>query len=162
MSTEKHQCVYHYVADLHEQLFKAFSEAQEQSASEAERQRWQYDCKANAISQEPGYLVLAKADTYKGRKKVKDWWEEEQYKVECQIAEGIPSNLMINQQTGCSWVLHKNWLFLITHVMGALLCSGVWAEQTRCTTTILEEPTWKVSENGEVPQSANCLPLSQH
>ena len=38
--------------------------------------------------------------------------------------------------------------------MGAPLCLGVQAEQTRCTTTVLSEPTWKVSENEEAPQSA--------
>ena len=54
-------------------------------------QRWYYDCKANTILLQPVDLVLAKADTYKGRRKVKDQWEEEPYKVECRIAEGITS-----------------------------------------------------------------------
>ena len=103
---KKHQCVDHYVAKLHEQLWKAFKEAQVQSTSEVERQKQYYDKKANAISLEPGDLDLAKAYSYRGRRKVKDWWEEEPYKVEHQDAEGIPSYLMKNQQTGCSWVLH--------------------------------------------------------
>ena len=72
MSTEKHQHVDHYVADLCEWLHEAFKEAQVQSTSEAERQRWYYDHKANAISLEPGNLVLAKANAYKGRRKVKE------------------------------------------------------------------------------------------
>ena len=58
-----------------------------QSTSEAERKRQYYDHKVNAISIEPGNLVLAKADAYKGRRKVKDQWEEEPYEVECRIAE---------------------------------------------------------------------------
>ena len=69
-------CVNHCIADLCEQLCKTFKEVQAQSTSEAERQRQYYDHKANAISLEPGNLVLAKADTYKGRRKVKDQWEE--------------------------------------------------------------------------------------
>ena len=162
MSTEKHQCVDNYVADLCEWLCKAFKEVQAQSTFEAERQRQYYDCKANAISLEPGDLVLAKADAYKGRRKVKDWWEEELYEVEHRIAEGIPSYLMKNQQTGCSWVLHWNQLFSHYPIMGAPLCSGVWTECTRCTTTILEEPTQKAIENEEAPQSMNCLSLAQH
>ena len=96
----------HYVAKLIEQLQEAFKEAQMQSTSEVERQKWHYDRKANAISLEPGGLVLPKANAYRGRRKVKDWWEEELYKVECQVVEGIPSYLMKNQQTGCSQVLH--------------------------------------------------------
>ena len=61
MSTEKHWCVNHYVADLCEQLCEAFKEVQAQSSSEPERQRWYYDYKANVISLEPGNLVLAKS-----------------------------------------------------------------------------------------------------
>ena len=102
MSTERHQHVNHYVADLYEQLHKAFKEAQVQSTSEAERQRQYYNHKANAISLEPYDLVLAKDDAYKGRRQVKDQWEEELYKVECRIAEGIHSYLMKNQLTRCS------------------------------------------------------------
>ena len=47
-----------------------------QPTSEAERQKWHYDRKANAISLEPGDLVLLKAAAYRGQRKVKDWWEE--------------------------------------------------------------------------------------
>ena len=73
-----------------------------QSMSEVERQKWYYDRQANAISLEPGDLVLAKNDAYRGRRKVKDWCEEEPYKVELQSAEGVHSYLMKNQGTGCS------------------------------------------------------------
>ena len=146
VSTEKHQHVDHYLADLHEWLHNTFKEAQVQSTSEAERQRWYYDHKANAISMVPGNLALAKANAYKGRRKVKDQWEEEPYKVECRIAKGIPSYLNKNQQTRCSWVLQQNWLLLITPHNGSPFIFGYtsWVDKV-CTTTILEEPTQKVS-----------------
>ena len=99
---KKHQHVDYYITKLCEQLWEAYKEAQVQSTSEAERQKWYYNRKANAISLEPGNQVLAKANAYRGKRKVKDWWEEEPYKVEHQVAEGIPSYLMRNQQTGCS------------------------------------------------------------
>ena len=54
-----------------------------QSTSEVEREKLSYDRKANAISLEPGDLDLAKADAYRGRRKVKDWLQQEPYKVEC-------------------------------------------------------------------------------
>ena len=98
---KKHQCVDHYVAVLCEWLREAFKEVQAQSTSEAERQKWYYDRKANAISLEPGDLVLTKADSYKGKRKVKDHWEEVPYEVECQVTKEIPSYHMKNQQTGC-------------------------------------------------------------
>ena len=73
-----------------------------QSTSQIERQKWCYDRKANAISLEASDLVLGKADPYKGRRKVKDQWEEEPYEVEHEVTEGVPSYLMKNQWTGHS------------------------------------------------------------
>ena len=56
----------HYIVELCEQLHEAFKEAQVQSTSEEERQKWHYDRKVIAISLEPGDLVLAEADAYRG------------------------------------------------------------------------------------------------
>ena len=103
----KNQCVNNYITELHERLWEAFKEIEMQSMSKVERQKWHYDRKANAVSLEPGDLVLAKADAYRGRRKVKDWWEKEWYEVECQVVEGIPSYLMKNQRTRHSCALHK-------------------------------------------------------
>ena len=127
--TEKHQHVDYYIAELCEPLWETFKEAQAQSMSEADRQKWYYDRKANSISLEPGNLVLAKADAYRRKRKVKCQWEEEPYEVQCQVAEGVPSYLMKKQMTGCSQVLHQNWLFLITPTKGTpplYGCAG-WA-----------------------------------
>ena len=81
-----------------------------QSISEAERQKWYFDRKANVLSLEIGEMVLAKANAYRGKRKVKDQWEEEPYEVEQQVAKGVPSYIMKNQQTGCSQVLHLSSL----------------------------------------------------
>ena len=78
---------------LCEWLHEGFKEAQVQSTSKVERHKWYCDKKANAISLEPGDLVLTKVDTYRGRRKVKDWWKKDLYQVEHQIAEGVPSYL---------------------------------------------------------------------
>ena len=63
---KKYQCVAQYIAELCKQPWEAFKGVQVQSMSEAERQKWHYDRKANGISLEPGDLVLAKADAYGG------------------------------------------------------------------------------------------------
>ena len=105
-SIEKHPCVNCYIAELCEWLWESFKEAQVQSTSEAERHKWYYYRKTNAISLETGDLVLAKADTYLGKSKVQDWWEEELYEVEHQVAEGVLLYLMKNKRMGCTWVLH--------------------------------------------------------
>ena len=65
--TSKHQHVDHYITELHEWLQEAFKEAQSAvNIRGMERQKWHYDRKANAISLEPGDLILAKADAYRG------------------------------------------------------------------------------------------------
>ena len=66
---KRQQCVDHYIAELCEWLQEAFREAQVQYPSEAERQKWYYFRKANAISLEPGDLVLAEANAYWGKGK---------------------------------------------------------------------------------------------
>ena len=157
-SMKKHLHFDHYITELHAWL----CEAQVQSTFEAERQKWHYDRKANAISLEPGDLVLAKANTYRGRRNVKDWQEEELYKVECQVVEGIPSYFMKNLQTGCSWVLHQNWLFLIAPTEGTPLCIIMCAKWARWTTTTLEEHTLEESDTEKAPQSVSCPSLAQH
>ena len=55
----------------------------------------------------PGDLVLAKADAWKGKRKIKDRWEEETWEVVHQIMADIPSYEVMNQH-GWSQVLHQN------------------------------------------------------
>ena len=143
-------------------IVRNLKEVQEPSTAEAKRQKWYYNRKANSILLEPGDLVLAKANVYKGKRKVNDWWEGELYKVVCQAIEGIPSYLMKNKQTGCSIVLHWNLLFLIAPGKGTPLCMVLQAEQTRCAFTTLEEKISGRSETEKVPQSVDCMPPVQH
>ena len=51
--------------------------------SEAERQKWYYDRKAN--------LVLAKADSYKGKRKVKTGGRRNPMKWNAKVTDGVPS-----------------------------------------------------------------------
>ena len=94
--TEKHQHVNYYIAELHEWLWEAFKEKQEQSTAEAKRQKQYYDRKANAILLKTGNLVLAKANTYKGKRKMKDQLKEEPYEVVHRVNGDIHSYLMKN------------------------------------------------------------------
>ena len=56
-------------------------EAQVQSTAEAWWQNWYYDRKIDAMDLKPGNLVLFKADAFKGKRKIRDRWEEETCKV---------------------------------------------------------------------------------
>ena len=80
-----------YIASVQHRLRTALQEVQAQSIAEACRQKWYYDRKIGAVNLKHGNLVLVKADAWKGKRKIKDRWEEETSEVVHQIAADIPS-----------------------------------------------------------------------
>ena len=89
------KCVDEYVVTVHNQLRAAFWEAQAQSMAEAQWQKQYYDQKIGAMDMKPGNLVLVKDDAFKGKRKIKDRWEDEACKVVHQIMTDIPSYKVI-------------------------------------------------------------------
>ena len=83
----------------------ALREAQAQLTTEACRQKWYYDRKIGTVNLKPGNLVLVKADAWKGKREIKDRWDEETWEVSQQIAADVPSYEVTNQH-GWSQVLH--------------------------------------------------------
>ena len=61
------------------------------------KQKQYYDRKIGAVNMKPGNLVLVKTDAFKGRRKIKDRWEEDTWDVVHQIATDIPSYEVMNQ-----------------------------------------------------------------
>ena len=61
--------------------------------------------KRGAVSLKPGDLVLVKADAFKGKRKIKDRWEEDTWDVVHQIA--TDSYKVMNQKRK-SCILHQN------------------------------------------------------
>ena len=57
------------------------------------------------VNLKPGDLVLVKADAWKGKRRIKDMWEEETWEVVHQIMPDVPSYEVMNQ-CGRSQVLH--------------------------------------------------------
>ena len=80
-----------YVASVRDQLRSALREVQAQSTAEACQQKWYYDRKVGTVNLKPGNLVLVKADTWKGKRKIKDRWDEETWEVSRQIMADVPS-----------------------------------------------------------------------
>ena len=70
---------------------------QAQSTAEVCQQKWYYDRKIGAVNLKPGDLVLVKEDAWKGKREIKDRWEEETWEVVHQIVADIPSNEVRNQ-----------------------------------------------------------------
>ena len=89
-----------YVVSVRDRLRTALQEVQAQSTAEACQQKQYYNRKIGALNLKPGDLVLVKADAWKGKRKIKDRWEEETYKVVHQITADIPSSKGLNQ---CRW-----------------------------------------------------------
>ena len=86
-----------YIASVKDRLRSTLQKAQAQSTVEACQQKWYYDRKIGAVNLKPGNLVLVKADTWKGKRKIKDRWEEETWEVVHQIAADVPSYEVMNQ-----------------------------------------------------------------
>ena len=91
------KCVDVYVASKWDRLRIALWEAQAQSMAEACTQKWYYDRKKGTVNLKPGDLILVKADAFKGKRKIKDRWEEETWEVVHQIVNDIPSYEVMNQ-----------------------------------------------------------------
>ena len=58
-----------------------------------------------AVNLKPGDLVLVKADAFKGKREIKDRWEEDTWELVHQIVTNIPSYEVTNQH-GKSCILH--------------------------------------------------------
>ena len=70
-----------YIASVRDQLRSTLREAQAQSTAEAYQQKRYYDRKVGTVNLKPGNLVLVKADTWKGKRKIRDRWDEETWEV---------------------------------------------------------------------------------
>ena len=72
----------------------------------------------------PGDLVLVKTDTFQGKRKIKDRWEDKPHELVHQIMTDIPSYEVMDKH-GQSHILHHNRLLLIASETGIPLCVGV-------------------------------------
>ena len=94
--------------------------------AEAQRPKWYYSWKIGDIGLKPGNLILVKADTFQGKRKIKDRWEDKPHKVVDQIVTDAPS-YEVKDHHGNSCILHHNWLLIVSE--GCVpLCVVVWTD----------------------------------
>ena len=129
--------------------------------AEAQRQKQYCDWKIGAVGLKPGNLILVKADTFQGKRKIKDRWEDKPHKVVDQITTDIPSYEVKDQQ-GHSHTLHHNWLLLIGSEAGAPLCMGVHQVWDDCTSPTPVKPTPEWNDSKIMPQEDSGLAITQH
>ena len=143
-----------YVAFVQDRLRTTLREAQAHLTAEVCQQQWYYDWKIGTVNLKPGDLVLVKADAFKGKRKIKDRWEEDTCNVVHQIMTDVPSYEVIDQcRRSC--ILHQNQLLLIASDIGVPLCIGVHHAWDRYTSPIPCMPTSKGSEIMMAPQESS-------
>ena len=140
-----------YVASVRDRLRSTLWEVQAQSMMEAHRQKWYYNRKIGAVNLKPGNLVLVKANAWKGKRKIKDRWEEETWEVVHQIAADVPS-YKVTSQHGWSWVHNQNQLLLVMSEVGIPLCMGNHHTQDRCTSPTSHKTTSIGGDEMRMPQ----------
>ena len=118
---------------------------------EAHQQKHYYDRKIGGVNLKPGNLVLVKADTFKGKREIKDRWEEDTWEVVHQVVTDILSYEVMDQ-CGSSRILHQNQLLLIVSEVGVPLCIGVCHAWDRCTSPTPHKPTSTGGEIEMMPQ----------
>ena len=149
-----------YVASVRDRLRSALPEAQAQSTVEAYQQTQYCNRKIGAVNLKPGDLVLVKADAWKGKRKIKDRWEEETYEVVCQIPADVPSYKVMNQHRW-SQVLHKNWILLIGSEVGIPLCMDNHHAWDRCTSPTPCKTTSIGGDERRTPQEKDGKVVTQ-
>ena len=86
-----------YIASVRDRLRSTLWEVQAQLTAEACRQKRYYNRKVGTVNLKPGNLLLVKVDTWKGKRKIKDRWDEETWEVSRQIVTDMPSYKVMNQ-----------------------------------------------------------------
>ena len=74
------------------------------------RHKGLYDRKSRGAALEIGDLVLVKQTAWKGRHKIQDHWEEEEYQVVDQPTPGVPVYVVKSIARGRPRVLHRKLL----------------------------------------------------
>ena len=149
-----------YIASVRDRLRSTLQLVQAQPTMEACWQKWYYDRKIGTVNLKPGDLVLVKVDTWKGKRKIKDRWDEETWEVVHQIVADLPSYEVTNQ-CRWSWVLHQNWLLLIASEIGVPLCMGSHHTWDRCNNPTPHKNTSVRGDEKRTPQEKSGKVVTQ-
>ena len=142
-----------YITSVQDRLRITLWEAQTQLMAEACWQKQYYNWKIGTLNLKPGDLVLVKADVFKGKRKIKDRWEEDTWEVMHQIVTDVPS-YKVTDQCRRSHILHRNQLLLIASEVGVPLCIGIHHACDRCTSPTSCKPTSTGGETKMMPQES--------
>ena len=115
-----------YVSQLRRQLKFAHNKANLVASKQQARHKGLYDRKCRGATLDVGELVLVKQTAWKGRHKIQDCWEEEEYQVVDQPTPGVPVYVVKSIAEGRPRVLHRN---LLLPMQGRMRQDGVTGEE---------------------------------
>ena len=116
-----------YVSLLRRQLKFAHNKAKLVASRQQARHKGLYDRKCRGATLDIGDLVLVKQTAWKGRHKIQDCWEEEEYQVVDQPTPGVPVYVVKSIAGGRPRVLHRN---LLLPLQGRIRQEGVTGEES--------------------------------
>ena len=88
----------------------AHNKAKQMAKRQQARHKGLYDQRCRGAELEVGDLVLVKQTAWKGRHKIQDKWEDEEYQVMGQPTPGVPMYIIKSIAGGRPRVLHRNLL----------------------------------------------------
>ena len=116
-----------YVSQLRRQLKFSHNKAKLVASKQQARHKGLYDRKCRGATLDVGDLVLVKQTAWKGRHKIQDHWEEEEYQVVDQPIPGVPVYVVKSITGGRPRVLHRN---LLLPLQGRVRQEGVPGEES--------------------------------
>ena len=106
------------VVAMQKRLKEAFTVVRCLTSEEVARQCRYYNCKAGAVTLQPGDVVMVHTDGFVGKWKVKDHWEDGGFIVESQLEDWpvykVKCPTSNDRQKPKYWILHMNHLLLMT------------------------------------------------
>ena len=105
------------VATMQKRLKEAFEVARHLTYEEATKQCRYYDRRAGAVTLQPGDVVMVRTDSFVGKRKVKDRWEDGGFIVESQLGDWPVYKVRCpsadDRQKPKYRILHRNRLLLV-------------------------------------------------
>ena len=100
------------VEEVRRYFTEAFIEAQLQTNSKADRQKWYYDRVTSTMQLMLGDVVLMKLDVFHRKRKAKDRWSKAEYVVLHQVTDDVPAYEVRDDGRNIKVTCH-NRLFLV-------------------------------------------------
>ena len=101
-----------YVEEVQKCFKEGHTEALHQSNNKEDRQRRNYEKFMSTVQLMLGDVVWRKANSFQGKWKMEYWWDEVEYEIVCQVANGAPS-YKTKDLSGNVKTPHHDRLFLV-------------------------------------------------